>query len=190
MFGEVEEHDRLMPYDSSALAVTGLPVAVKNGIEGDIRWIVDEPVLPPLENYLVLTLTSRDGMKIGDELELFKPREKSSDVGEPSLPEIHVGTVQVVRVTPLGSTVRITALEQPKGGQRDPGSRHQKDAVTRCRQLHCDAYHDRVRTLFRHLLLHRKRRRRGDAFRAPGSRPGQAALPRSRGRRLSRMWPA
>jgi LysM repeat protein len=114
MFGEVQERDRLMPYDSSGLGVTTLPVAVKNGIEGDIRWIVDEPVLPPLENYLVLTLTSRDGMKIGDELELFKPREKSNDVGEPSLPEIHVGTAQVVRVTPLGSTVRITQLEQPK----------------------------------------------------------------------------
>lgn len=114
MFGEVEAHDRLLPYDSSAVAVTTLPVPVKNGIVGDIRWIVDEPVLPPLENFLVLTLTSRDGMKIGDLLELFKPREKSSDVGQPSLPEIHIGTAQVVRVTPLGCTAMITALEQPK----------------------------------------------------------------------------
>ncbi len=114
MFGEVQERDRLLPYDSSGLAVTGMPVPVKNGVIGDIRWIVEEPVLPPLENYLVLTLTSRDGMKIGDQLELFKPREKSVDVGQPSIPEIHVGTAQVVRVTPLGSTARITALEQPK----------------------------------------------------------------------------
>jgi LysM repeat protein len=114
MFGEVEEHDRLLPYDSSAFAVTTLPVPVKNGIVGDIRWIVDEPVLPPLENFLVLTLTSRDGMKIGDKLELFKPREKSPDVGQPSLPEIRIGTAQVVRVTPLGCTAMITALEQPK----------------------------------------------------------------------------
>jgi LysM repeat protein len=114
MFGEVQESDRLMPYDSSALAVTGSPVPVRNGVVGDIRWIVDEPVLPPLENFLVLTLTSRDGMKIGDKLELFKPRVKSTDVGQPSLPEIHIGWAQVVRVTPLGSTAMITALEQPK----------------------------------------------------------------------------
>jgi hypothetical protein len=114
MFGEVQERDRLMAYDSSALAATGTPTIVKNGIEGDIRWIVDEPVLPPLENYIVITLTSRDGMKIGDRLELFKPREKSTDVGQPSLPEIHVGLAEVVRVTPLGTTAMITALEQPK----------------------------------------------------------------------------
>lgn len=114
MFGEVEERNRLMPYDSSALAATGTPVAVAHGIEGEIRWISGEPVLPPLENYLLLTLTSRDGMKIGDQLELFKPREKSPDVGQPSSPEIFVGTARVVRVTAYGSTAMITKLEQPK----------------------------------------------------------------------------
>ena len=114
MFGEVQERDRLMPYDSSGLGVTAQAVRVKNGIVGDIRWIVDEHVLPPLENFLVLTLTSRDGMKIGDQLELFKPREKPVDLGQPGLPEIRIGTAQIVRVTPLGSTAMITALEQPK----------------------------------------------------------------------------
>ena len=76
--------------------------------------ILDEPVLPPLEQYILLTLTSRDGMKLGDQLELFIPREKPVDAGEPSYPEIHIGTAQVVRVTPLGTTAMITALEQPK----------------------------------------------------------------------------
>jgi hypothetical protein len=114
MFGEVEERDRLMPYDSSALSVLGAPVNVAHGVEGDIRWITGDPVLPPLENYLLLTLTSRDGMKIGDELELFRPREKSADEGQPSFPEIHVGTARIVRVTAFGSTAMITRLDQPK----------------------------------------------------------------------------
>lgn len=114
MFGEVQERDRLMAYDSSALLATGVPTPIRNGTEGDIRWIPDEPVLPPLENYIVLTLTSRDGMKIGDQVELFKPRQKSPDEGTPGTPEIHVGLAQVVRVTPLGATAIITALEQPK----------------------------------------------------------------------------
>ena len=114
MFGEVQERDRLMPYDSSAVAATGVPIKIKNGVEGDIRWIPDEPVLPPLENYLVLTLTSRDGMKIGDRLELFKPRQKPADEGLPGTPEIHIGNAQVVRVTPFSTTAIITALEQPK----------------------------------------------------------------------------
>jgi hypothetical protein len=114
MFGEVQERDRLLAYDSSAMAAVGTPTPVKNGIVGDIRWIVNEPVLPPLEHYIVLTLTSQDGMKIGDQLELFRPRQKPADEGMLGIPEVHIGTAQVVRVTPRGTTAIITDLEQPK----------------------------------------------------------------------------
>src|ERR1051326_1732406 len=84
MFSPVEERDRLIPYDSSIMTGTGSPVPIKNGIEGGIRWVVDDPVLPPLDNYLLLTLTAGDGLKPGDELELFKPRIKSTDEGIPN----------------------------------------------------------------------------------------------------------
>jgi LysM repeat protein len=114
MFSPVEERDRLIPYDSSIMTGTGSPVPIKNGIEGGIRWVVDDPVLPPLDNYLLLTLTAGDGLKPGDELELFKPRIKSTDEGIPNTPEVHIGKAQVVRVTPLGATAMITRLDQPK----------------------------------------------------------------------------
>jgi LysM repeat protein len=114
MFGVVEEHDHLIPYDESMLAGSVKPTPVKNGKEGDIRWIAGEPVLPPLENFLILTFTAKDGVKVGDEVELFRPRIKSPDDGLPGIPEIHIGTAQIVRVTPLGTTAMITSLEQPK----------------------------------------------------------------------------
>ena len=114
MFGEVQERDRLIPLDSSVRPATTQPAPVRNGMEADIRWIVDEPVLTPLENYLLLTLTAHDGTKVGDKLELFRPRIKSTDEGTPNTPEVHIGTAQVVKVTALGATAMITSLDQPK----------------------------------------------------------------------------
>src|SRR6185436_9185645 len=79
MFGSVQANQRLIPYDSAALAVTGRPSPVAGGAEGTIRWIHQEPVLPSLQRYIVLTLTSTDGVKIGDEVALYQPRRTSKE---------------------------------------------------------------------------------------------------------------
>lgn len=114
MFADVNERDRLMPYDSSSLAIVGAPVPVKNGAEGEIRWVLDEPVLPSVNYFVVLTLTAADGVKPGDEVELYRERLRAREEGEYATPEIHVGRAQIVRVTPLGATAMITRMEQPK----------------------------------------------------------------------------
>ena len=113
MFREVNESDRLMPYDSSIVAVTGMPTPIKNGREGDIRWIAEEPVLPTPTYYILTSLTAGDGVKAGDEIELFQARKKAQDEGQYATPEIKVGRAQVIRVTPFGSTAMITGLVQP-----------------------------------------------------------------------------
>jgi hypothetical protein len=110
----VSERDRLMPYDSSIVAVTGSPSPIKNGREGDIRWIADEPVLPSPTYYIVTSLTETDGLKPGDEIELYQPRKKAPDEGGYATPEIKVGRAQVIKVTPFGSTAMISELYQPK----------------------------------------------------------------------------
>jgi hypothetical protein len=113
MFGEVSERDRLMPFDSTGAGITGMPLPIKNGIEGSIRWIADEPVLPSPTYFIVLSLTNGD-VKAGDEIELFQARKKAQEEGEYATPEIKVGRAQVVKVTPYGSTAIITRLDQPK----------------------------------------------------------------------------
>jgi LysM repeat protein len=113
MFGVVSERDRLMPFDSSALGLTGVPSPVKNGAEGSIRWIANEPVLPSPTYFIVLSLTSGD-VKAGDEVELYQARKKAQEEGEYATPEITVGRAQIVKVTPYGSTALITRLDQPK----------------------------------------------------------------------------
>jgi hypothetical protein len=58
-------------------------------------------------------MASRDGMKIGDEVEIYRPRtEPKTDIG-PAIPEVPIATGQVVRVTPYGATARITSQQQP-----------------------------------------------------------------------------
>ena len=114
MFGEVNERDRLMPFDSSALSISGMPTPVRNGREGEVRWVADEPVLPGVDYFILLSLTAADGVKAGDEVELFQARKKAAEEGEYATPEIKVGRAQIVRVTPFGASARITRLDQPR----------------------------------------------------------------------------
>jgi hypothetical protein len=113
MFGEVNERDRLMPYDSSAMGITGMPTPVTNGAEGQIRWVAEEPVLPGLTYFILLSLTASD-VQAGDEVELYQARKKAQEEGQYATPEIKVGRAQVIRVTPYGSTAMITRLDQPR----------------------------------------------------------------------------
>jgi hypothetical protein len=51
---------------------------------------------------------------MGDELELYIPRERKLEPGLLARPEIAVGRAQVIRVTPFGATAVITHEEHPK----------------------------------------------------------------------------
>ena len=70
-------------------------------------------MLPSLNYEILFDLGSRDGMRIGDEIQLFRPRQKEVGDERPALPEVSIGTAQVVRVTPYGSTARVLSQTQP-----------------------------------------------------------------------------
>ena len=114
MFGEVLQGQRLIPLDSSAALATGRPSPVTNGRTGRVRWILEEPVLPSLQSYIVLDLSRHDGVTTGDQIELYQPRQRPDETRELSLPEIYIARAQVLRVTPFGATAVITAQDQPK----------------------------------------------------------------------------
>jgi LysM domain len=114
MFGEVLQNQRLIAYDSSAALVSGGPLPVTNGAAGKIRWIKEEPVLPSLQNYVVIDISRRDGISTGDQIELYQPRLRPVQEGELAIPELYIGRAQVLRVTPYGATAIITGHEQPR----------------------------------------------------------------------------
>ena len=114
MFGEVLQGQRLIPLDSSAALATGRPSPVTNGRAGHVRYVLNEPVLPTLQSYIVLDLARRDGLTTGDQIELYQPRQRPDETRELALPEIYIARAQVLRVTPFGATAVITAQDQPK----------------------------------------------------------------------------
>ena len=111
-FNEVSASDRLIPLDTAGTGTTTRPHRVSNGPSTTVRWVYGEPVLASLQNYVVLGVTSRTGVRIGDEYIIYRPRPKAED-GVPTDPTVPAGKVQVVRSTPYGVTAIIIGQEQP-----------------------------------------------------------------------------
>jgi hypothetical protein len=111
-FHEITGSDRLIPLDTAGSGTTTRPTRVVDGPSTKVRWVYGEPVLPSLQNYVVLGVTSKDGVRIGDEYMLYRPRPKQIE-GELQDPNVPAGKVQVVKVTPYGATAIIIGQEQP-----------------------------------------------------------------------------
>jgi LysM repeat protein len=114
MFSTVQANQRLIPYDSTMAVVSGLPSPVTNGHAGHVRWISSMPILPRIQNYVVVDIARRDSVKIGDRVELYEPRHPPREGTTLAIPELYIATGQVVRVTPYGATAILTAMEQTK----------------------------------------------------------------------------
>jgi hypothetical protein len=65
-----------------------------------------------MQDYVVLDISN--GVKIGDQIELYRARQPATDDRELALPEVSIARGQVLRVTPFGATAIITGQEQPK----------------------------------------------------------------------------
>lgn len=111
-FRDLSVSDRLIPVDTAGITTTARPERVANGPASTVRWIYGEPVLPSVQNFVVLGLSSREGVKMGDEILIFRAQTRA-ERGELAEPEIPVSKAQVVRATPFGVTAVIIGQEQP-----------------------------------------------------------------------------
>ena len=116
IYNQVNSDQRVMPMDTVGAGANQLPVRVPASMAqtATIRYVHrNKTVLPSLNYYVLFDLSAKDGLRIGDEIEIFRPRtENRSDVG-PAIPETSIAHGQVVRVTPYGATARITSQDQP-----------------------------------------------------------------------------
>ena len=113
LFDEMLQGQRLIPYDSAAALVAARPVAVANGRSGKVRWVRSSPVLPSVQNYFVVDIPRSD-VSTGDQIELYKPRQKPLEPTALAAPEVPIARAQVLRVTEYGATAIITSQEQPR----------------------------------------------------------------------------
>lgn len=112
VFGEISREDRLIPIDTAGVSTRVRPAPVADGQETEIRWISGEPVLPTVQNFIVLAMSSRDGVRAGDQFLVYMPSLKNDDSGLYD-PEIPIAKAQVVRSTAYGVTAVILGQEQP-----------------------------------------------------------------------------
>ncbi len=92
---------------------TGRPAAVGGGAETFVLWIKSEPVLPSLQQYVVVA--AAPSMRVGDQISFYRPR-RMSPYGV-VLPESEIAVAQLLRVTPQGATALVVdqtygAIEQ------------------------------------------------------------------------------
>jgi hypothetical protein len=101
-FAPVQIGDLLVSMDAVP-AGNARPAAVGGGAETFVLWINSDPVLPSLQQYVVVAVAP--GMRVGDQISFYRPRRPT-----PSgvvLPESEIAVAQLVRVTPQGATAMI-----------------------------------------------------------------------------------
>ena len=113
LYTEMLQGQRLIPLDSTPAVGFDHPRAITNGKTGKVRWVLGTPVLPNLQNFFVIDIP-RPNVRTGDEIDLFIPRQKPEDGSVLATPELHVGTAQILRVTPYGASAVLVHSDQPK----------------------------------------------------------------------------
>jgi hypothetical protein len=115
LYGSLNANTRVVPVDTAGAGANATPIEVSEnaGRIGTVRAIHRPSVLPSLNYYVLFDLSSSDGMKIGDEIEIFRSRRENGADDGITRPEVSIGTGQVVRVTQYGATARVTSQEQP-----------------------------------------------------------------------------
>jgi LysM repeat protein len=109
-FGEIKLEQALvpapeLPFPSGTLSPLG------GGPGGKIVYVHEEPVLPSIGHYVMVSPASKSGVHVGDEVTLFDNTVGRAD--KTRAPLVVAGVGQVVRVTQFASTVIIVRQTQP-----------------------------------------------------------------------------
>lgn len=109
-FGEIKLEQELvpapeLPFPSGPLSPLG------GGPGGKIVYVHEDPVLPSIGHYVMISPASKSGVHVGDEVTFFDNTVGRAD--KTRAPSVIAGVGQVVRVTPYASTVIIVRQTQP-----------------------------------------------------------------------------
>jgi LysM repeat protein len=90
---------------------TGEVSPVVGGTTGRVLYLVDEPVLPSIGHYTIISPSSKAGLKVGDEITFID--NTTGPASDNRAPPVVAGRGVVVRATPYSTTVIILRQEQP-----------------------------------------------------------------------------
>jgi hypothetical protein len=109
-FGEVKLGQSVIPAPDLPYP-TGTLSAVVGGTRGKVIYVHDDPVLPSIGHYVMISSSARNGLHVGDEI-TFIDNSTGREETDPAPPVI-AGVGQVVRVTQYAATTIIVRQTQP-----------------------------------------------------------------------------
>ena len=118
-FAEVEPNQLVMPLDAPKYPPVGQrAVAVPDGVKARVLYVSSNPVQSTVGFFVVLDASEKDGVHVGDQFTLLRPRVKDDMTGL-WLPEQDIATTQVVRVGQHSATAVVIAQTMPAIGAGD-----------------------------------------------------------------------
>jgi hypothetical protein len=113
MFAEVEPNQLVVSMEQPKYPMVGTrAVPVSDGVKAKVLYVSDNPVQPSLGYYVVLNAKESDGVHVGDQFTLLRPRMRD-EVSGLWLPEQDIATTQVVRVGSQSATAIVIAQTMP-----------------------------------------------------------------------------
>lgn len=113
LYGKLDADARVTALDTAGAGSPERPMPFRDSRTTKVRAIHRNAVLPSLNYEVLFDLAAKDGMKVGDEIQVFRARQPEIQDERPAIPEVPIATGQVIRVTKWGSTARITSQAQP-----------------------------------------------------------------------------
>ena len=109
-FEEIKLEQRVIPAPGVSVP-TGNLSQVIGGMRGKVVYVHDEPVLPSIGHYVLISPSAKNGVNVGDEV-TFIDNSTGREESDPA-PPVVAGVGQIVRVTPYAATAIIIRQTQP-----------------------------------------------------------------------------
>lgn len=108
-FGEIVLDQEVTALER-AVPTSGAPTRVSEGPSEKVVYVLNDPVLPSLQSYVILTSKSANGVRVGDQFTLY---DETVDPKHPA-PPVPGAVAEVVKVTPYAVTAIVVDHEQPR----------------------------------------------------------------------------
>ena len=109
-FAEIKLDQPLIPAPELTMP-EGTLSPVVGGPRGKVIYVHNEPVLPSIGHYVIISPSSKNGLSIGDEITFIDNASGRED--DSPAPPVVAAIGQVVRVTPYSATAIIIHQDQP-----------------------------------------------------------------------------
>ena len=111
LFEAVRLSDLIIPVPEGYQASAARPQPVEGGASGRVVWMPQSPLLASVQQFVIIDAKESEGVRAGDLMTLVAERRTGRN--GVALPEVRIGTAQVLRVTPTAVSAVIVGQEQP-----------------------------------------------------------------------------